>query len=276
MVAHSLRRACRRIRRSTAVLVVIGDGQADVLGDAVGDASVGRSAARRGASRCWRARSAHGGGATRVLIHDAARPFVPAAVIDRLLAALDDAEGARAGAAGRRHAGTRRRRRWASRRPRRRCTASRRRRRFDFDAILRARIAPGRRARRRPTMRRWCAALGDDGRDGAGRSRCSTRSPTPPISPPPRRGCALAMSRSATGFDVHRLEAGEELWLGGVLIPHDKGLSGHSDADVALHAHHRCAARHDRRGRHRHAFPAERPAVAAARRRTSSCTTPPR
>jgi 2-C-methyl-D-erythritol 4-phosphate cytidylyltransferase/2-C-methyl-D-erythritol 2,4-cyclodiphosphate synthase len=42
--------------------------------------------------------------------------------------------------------------------------------------------------------------------------------------------------RIGQGFDVHRLEAGEELWLGGVLIPHDKGLSGHSDADVALHA----------------------------------------
>jgi 2-C-methyl-D-erythritol 4-phosphate cytidylyltransferase/2-C-methyl-D-erythritol 2,4-cyclodiphosphate synthase len=43
-------------------------------------------------------------------------------------------------------------------------------------------------------------------------------------------------SRSASGFDVHRLESGEELWLGGIRIPHDKGLSGHSDADVALHA----------------------------------------
>jgi 2-C-methyl-D-erythritol 4-phosphate cytidylyltransferase/2-C-methyl-D-erythritol 2,4-cyclodiphosphate synthase len=42
--------------------------------------------------------------------------------------------------------------------------------------------------------------------------------------------------RSATGFDVHRLAAGEELWLGGVLVPHDQGLTGHSDADVALHA----------------------------------------
>jgi 2-C-methyl-D-erythritol 4-phosphate cytidylyltransferase/2-C-methyl-D-erythritol 2,4-cyclodiphosphate synthase len=42
--------------------------------------------------------------------------------------------------------------------------------------------------------------------------------------------------RVGQGFDVHRLEAGEELWLGGVLIPHDKGLAGHSDADVALHA----------------------------------------
>ena len=43
-------------------------------------------------------------------------------------------------------------------------------------------------------------------------------------------------TRTATGFDVHRLEDGEELWLGGVKIPHHQGLSGHSDADVALHA----------------------------------------
>lgn len=42
--------------------------------------------------------------------------------------------------------------------------------------------------------------------------------------------------RIGQGYDVHRLEAGEELWLCGVNIPHDKGLSGHSDADVALHA----------------------------------------
>ena len=44
------------------------------------------------------------------------------------------------------------------------------------------------------------------------------------------------ISRSASGFDVHRLEHGEELWLGGVKIDHTHGLSGHSDADVALHA----------------------------------------
>ena len=43
-------------------------------------------------------------------------------------------------------------------------------------------------------------------------------------------------TRTAMGFDVHRLEDGEDLWLGGVLIPHHQGLSGHSDADVALHA----------------------------------------
>jgi 2-C-methyl-D-erythritol 4-phosphate cytidylyltransferase / 2-C-methyl-D-erythritol 2,4-cyclodiphosphate synthase len=42
--------------------------------------------------------------------------------------------------------------------------------------------------------------------------------------------------RIGQGYDVHRLEPGEELWLCGVQVPHEKGLSGHSDADVALHA----------------------------------------
>lgn len=42
--------------------------------------------------------------------------------------------------------------------------------------------------------------------------------------------------RTGFGFDVHRLAAGEELWLCGVKIEHSKGLAGHSDADVALHA----------------------------------------
>lgn len=42
--------------------------------------------------------------------------------------------------------------------------------------------------------------------------------------------------RVGTGFDVHRLAEGEELWLGGIRIEHDQGLAGHSDADVALHA----------------------------------------
>lgn len=42
--------------------------------------------------------------------------------------------------------------------------------------------------------------------------------------------------RVGTGFDVHRLAAGEDLWLCGIRIDHDKGLSGHSDADVAIHA----------------------------------------
>ena len=42
--------------------------------------------------------------------------------------------------------------------------------------------------------------------------------------------------RIGHGYDVHRLIPDRELWLGGVRIPHELGLDGHSDADVLLHA----------------------------------------
>lgn len=42
--------------------------------------------------------------------------------------------------------------------------------------------------------------------------------------------------RVGTGYDVHRLAEGEELWLCGLRIEHSHGLAGHSDADVAIHA----------------------------------------
>lgn len=42
--------------------------------------------------------------------------------------------------------------------------------------------------------------------------------------------------RIGQGFDVHRLVSGRKLILGGVLIPNDLGLLGHSDADVLIHA----------------------------------------
>ena len=42
--------------------------------------------------------------------------------------------------------------------------------------------------------------------------------------------------RIGQGFDVHALAAGRRLVIGGVAIPYEKGLQGHSDADVLLHA----------------------------------------
>ena len=42
--------------------------------------------------------------------------------------------------------------------------------------------------------------------------------------------------RVGFGYDVHALVSGRELWLGGVRIEHEKGLLGHSDADVLIHA----------------------------------------
>src|SRR5271169_4855258 len=44
------------------------------------------------------------------------------------------------------------------------------------------------------------------------------------------------MNRVGFGFDVHKMVAGRKLVLGGEDIPYDKGLLGHSDADVLLHA----------------------------------------
>lgn len=41
--------------------------------------------------------------------------------------------------------------------------------------------------------------------------------------------------RIGFGFDVHQLAVGEEFWLGGILVPHEKGAVGHSDADVLIH-----------------------------------------
>lgn len=51
--------------------------------------------------------------------------------------------------------------------------------------------------------------------------------PTPPATPPFRIGL---------GYDVHPFAEGRALWLGGIEVPHPKGLAGHSDADVLLHA----------------------------------------
>ena len=44
------------------------------------------------------------------------------------------------------------------------------------------------------------------------------------------------MNHVGIGYDVHQLVAGRKLYLGGVEIPHNTGLEGHSDADVLMHA----------------------------------------
>jgi 2-C-methyl-D-erythritol 4-phosphate cytidylyltransferase/2-C-methyl-D-erythritol 2,4-cyclodiphosphate synthase len=51
-----------------------------------------------------------------------------------------------------------------------------------------------------------------------------------------RRIASLADLRLGNGFDVHAFAEGDHVWLCGLRIPHDQGLTGHSDADVALHA----------------------------------------
>ena len=166
--------------------------------------------------------------ADRVLVHDAARPFVPAGVIDRVLAALETDDGAmpvlavadtlvRDGAV------------------------------VPRDGLSRVQTPQGfRLGALRAAHDGWPG--GEEATDDAqmvrrlGGTIALVQGDTmlDKVTHPDDFAAAEAKvaweTRSASGFDVHRLEAGEELWLGGVLIPHDKGLSGHSDADVGLHA----------------------------------------
>ncbi|MCJ2181418.1 bifunctional 2-C-methyl-D-erythritol 4-phosphate cytidylyltransferase/2-C-methyl-D-erythritol 2,4-cyclodiphosphate synthase [Novosphingobium sp. 1949] len=174
----------------------------------------------------------------KVLIHDAARPVLPEAVIARLIAALDrhrgaipvlpvvdslahceaGADGAMMGAAARRE------------NLRRVQTPQA----FDYATILAAHReweGPASAGDDAQVAQAWGCAValveGDEalhkltyGHDFA-----------------PSGGSApLPAFRVGTGYDVHRLEAGEDLWLCGVKIDHSHGLAGHSDADVAIHA----------------------------------------
>ncbi len=166
-----------------------------------------------------------------VLIHDAARPDCPPEVVARLLAALERHDGAIpvlpvvdsiAIAQAGMMTGT------AAREELRRVQTPQA---FRFPAILAAHRAwAGERSAGDDAQVARAAGLAVALVDGDERLRKLTfaedfMSEAP--APYPRTGM---------GFDVHRLAAGEELWLCGLRIPHDRGLSGHSDADVALHA----------------------------------------
>ncbi len=212
------------------VFVVIGDGQDVLARAALGSRDV--TLVTGGTERQDSVRLGLGaiGKADRVLIHDAARCLLPRAVIDRLLSALDRFDGAvpvmsvadsvaRAdgvlGDAVERTGLVRVQTPQA----------------FRYDAIM-------------TSHRLWSGPPATDDAQvarAAGFTVATVEGDAmlEKITRPEDFAAAanrLLVSRTASGFDVHRLEAGEELWLGGILIPHDKGLSGHSDADVALHA----------------------------------------
>lgn len=170
-----------------------------------------------------------GSAPTLVLIHDAARPVLPTAVIDRLVAALavqpgaipvlpvvdslTEADGELMGNPARREVLRRVQTPQA----------------FRFADILAA-------------HRSWSGAA--DAGDDAQVAR--TANLTVALVEGDERLHKLTFAsdfatdlpplRVGTGYDVHRLAAGEELWLCGVQIEHSHGLAGHSDADVAIHA----------------------------------------
>lgn len=170
------------------------------------------------------------GSADRVLIHDAARCLLPRAVIDRLLVALAGYDGAvpvlTIADSVARVPGT-----LGDAVERTGLVRVQTPQAFRFDAIM-------------TSHRRWTGGAATDDAQVARAAGFDVAivegdAMLEKITQPEDFAAAtmqLLVSRSASGFDVHRLETGEELWLGGVRIPHDKGLAGHSDADVALHA----------------------------------------
>lgn len=214
------------------VLVVIGQGQKQLLRAAVGAADFVIGGATRRESVA--AGLAAIGDADQVLIHDAARPFLPPAVIDRLLAALDHAPGAvpvlpvaDTLAMGGEALG--------DVVPRDRLVRVQTPQAFAVQAIRDAHAAWDVTAEATDDAQ-MLRARGLDVAMVEGDIMLEKITYPADFAAAEARALPALVSRSATGYDVHRLEADEELWLGGVLIPHDRGLSGHSDADVALHA----------------------------------------
>jgi 2-C-methyl-D-erythritol 4-phosphate cytidylyltransferase / 2-C-methyl-D-erythritol 2,4-cyclodiphosphate synthase len=215
------------------IYVAIGEGQDDFALESLNDLPLPRlvlgGATRRESVRNGLEQIARDGGAARVLIHDAARPFMSHEVISSLITALDIVPGAVPALAvvdslARGNEAltstVERENLWRIQTPQA----------FHFDAIYKA-------------HREWTGsepsddarmlmALGQEVRVVAGDERLAKFTFASDFAESEN----MSQIRSGTGFDVHRLVAGEELWLCGIRIPHDKGLAGHSDADVAMHA----------------------------------------
>jgi 2-C-methyl-D-erythritol 4-phosphate cytidylyltransferase / 2-C-methyl-D-erythritol 2,4-cyclodiphosphate synthase len=227
-----LRHAAEALRRAGAGTIVIAhppDRSAEAVGCIFGldDVILTPGGATRQES-VWLALEALADEApARVLIHDAARPDCPREVVDRLLAALDHHPGAVPALPVVDSIGTAEGDLMAGSAPRETLRRVQTPQAFRYADILAA-------------HRRWQGELtaGDDAQvaraaglavalvEGDERLRKLTFAEDLMDKAP----------RTGTGFDVHRLAKGEELWLCGIMLEHSRGLAGHSDADVGLHA----------------------------------------
>jgi 2-C-methyl-D-erythritol 4-phosphate cytidylyltransferase/2-C-methyl-D-erythritol 2,4-cyclodiphosphate synthase len=171
----------------------------------------------------------------RVLIHDGARPFVAAAVIERVLAALADSPGAIAAlpvvdtlkqADGGRIAGTRDRSGlWGAQTPQG----------FRFAEILAAHRAAAGEELTDDAAVAERAGLAVTLVEGSRENMKVTSQEDLAVAERWLRG-AQEETRVGQGFDVHAFGPGDHVTLCGIRVPHDAGLVGHSDADAGLHA----------------------------------------
>jgi 2-C-methyl-D-erythritol 4-phosphate cytidylyltransferase / 2-C-methyl-D-erythritol 2,4-cyclodiphosphate synthase len=178
-----------------------------------------------------------------VIIHDAARPFVSAALIDRT---LDAAAETGAAVAALPSSDTVKYAREVSDQgvlvertiPRERIHLAQTPQAFRCD-VLRAAIAAGRGLETATDEAALAESAGFSVRLVAGESvnlKITTATDLEAARAMIDRGTDRPRVRIGTGYDLHRLEEGRLLILGGVTIPYTHGLAGHSDADVLAHA----------------------------------------
>ncbi len=170
----------------------------------------------------------------RVLIHDAARPFVDHGIISRVLEALKSAPAAitavpvsdtlKRGTGGLIAATVERRDLWRAQTPQG----------FDFQAILDAH----RKAAELPGELTDDAMVAESAGLPVALVMGSEDNFKVTTADDFKRAERLIGGeiRTGLGFDAHRFAAGDHLWLCGVRVPFEKSLAGHSDADVGLHA----------------------------------------
>jgi len=217
----------------TQVLTVVAEDQHDHARTLLPEAWIEAGGASRRESVARGLRHLAVAGVTKVLIHDAARPFLSAHVIDRVLDGLTSADGAMpvlpvADTLARSDGGV-----LGITVPRDDVVRVQTPQGFHLQAVIAAHAAWPADAEATDDAQ-MVRRLG--GRVALVQGDAMLEKITYPDD---MTGADMRLTwetRTAMGYDVHRLDDGEELWLGGVLIPHHQGLSGHSDADVALHA----------------------------------------
>ena len=216
-----------------AVRVVIGEGQQDMALAALADREVGELIVG-GAERADSVRAGLSAvEADIVLVHDAARPFCPHDVIDRLLDAVDQAEGA---VPVLQLADTLARASEVLGDP------------VDRQGLVRVQTPQA--FQYRSLVETYAQWNGPSPTDESTVLRAAGREVAVVAGDPMleklttaadwRRAeewqSARLVPRTGMGFDVHAFAGEGPITMGGVAIPHDRGLAGHSDADVVLHA----------------------------------------
>jgi 2-C-methyl-D-erythritol 4-phosphate cytidylyltransferase/2-C-methyl-D-erythritol 2,4-cyclodiphosphate synthase len=172
-----------------------------------------------------------------VLVHDAARPFVTASMVADVIAACDTACGAIPAlpvteTLKRTENGT-----IVDTVPRDGLFSAQTPQGFPFAALLDAHRRAAESGRDDLTDDAAVAALAGLAVRVVEGDRDNMKLTTPAdFAVAERMLAARTETRTAQGFDVHRFGPGDAVWLCGVRIPHDRGLVGHSDADVGLHA----------------------------------------